>query len=326
MKKHKVYVTRAIPKEGIELLSQTCEVQVNPHDRPLTQDELFEAIADADGVIGLLSERIDGTFFNAAPKLKGYANYAVGFDNIDVEEATRRGVPVSNTPDVLTIATAEMAWALLFSVCRHIPASDKLVRNDSWKGWSPLQFIGAEVTGKTLGIVGAGRIGRAMAQMSKGFNMKVFYFSRTKKPDFEKALNAKKVELNELLTQSDFISLHTPLTPETRHMFNADSFKKMKNTAYLINTARGPVVDESALVEALKSGEIAGAGLDVYEFEPKLTPGLRELDNVVLAAHTGSATDTARSNMALLAAKNLLAMLEGGNPPTCLNPQVLTYM
>ena len=191
------------------------------------------------------------------------------------------------------------------------------------KAGGPMQFVGADVSGKTLGIVGAGRIGTAMAMMSKGFGMKILYYSRTSKPDLERDCGAKRVSFPDLLQESDFISLHTPLTEKTIHLFNAAAFRQMKRTAFLINTARGPVIDEAALIEALKTGEIAGAGLDVYEFEPKLTPGLSELDNVVLSAHTGSATVNARKNMSLLAAKNLLAMLEGDKPADCLNPKVL---
>ncbi len=325
MTKPKVYVTRMIPEAGIELLSETCDVEVNPEDRPLTRAELLENVQGRQGVIGLLTDKIDSEFFDAASEIKGYANYAVGFDNIDIPEATRRKLPVSNTPDVLTDATAEMAWALLFAVARRVVESDQAMRSGAWSGWGPLQFIGGDVTGKTLGILGAGRIGTVMALMSKGFKMKVLYTDSSPgkiNPVLEKELGARSVGFEELLEESDFISIHVPLRSDTRHRFNAAAFKKMKKTAYLINTARGPVINEADLVEALKEKEIGGAGLDVYEFEPKMAEGLAALDNVVTAAHTGSATAEARKNMAILAAQNLLAMLSGQRPPTCLNPEI----
>ncbi len=325
MAKSKVYVTRMIPEAGIELLGEMCDVEINPEDRPLARAELLENVRGRQGVIGLLGDRIDSEFFDAAQEIKGYANYAVGFDNIDVGEATRRKVPVSNTPDVLTDATAEMAWSLLFAVARRVVESDQVMRAGDWSGWGPLQFIGGDVTGKTLGILGAGRIGTAMALMSKGFKMKVLYTDSSPQKTnlvLEEELGARKVGLEELFEESDFISIHVPLRPETRHLFNAASFKKMKKTAYLINTARGPVINEADLVEALRDKEIAGAALDVYEFEPRMAEGLSILDNVVTAAHTGSATESARKNMAILAAQNLLAMLSGKRPPTCLNPEI----
>jgi glyoxylate reductase len=325
MARPKVYVTRMIPQAGIELLRQTCDVEVNPEDRPLTREELLGNVRGRQGVMGLLTDRIDAAFFDAAKQIKGYANYAVGFDNIDLEEATKRKVPVTNTPDVLTDATAEMAWALLFAVTRRVVESDRVMRSGTWKGWGPLQFIGGDVTGKALGILGPGRIGTAMAIMSKGFKMKVLYTGASAEetnPVLEKELGATRVDFEKLLESSDFISIHVPLNPQTRHLFDARAFARMKKTAFLINTARGPVIKESDLAEALTTGEIAGAGLDVYEFEPKMAQGLAGLDNVVTAAHTGSATVSARKNMALLAAKNLLAMVEGKRPPTCLNPEI----
>ena len=324
MEKPKVYITRQIHRAGIDLLRRTADVEVNTEDRPVTRDELFDHIKDCQGVIGLLTEKINADFFDAAPNLKGYANYAVGFDNIDVPEATRRSLPVSNTPDVLTNATAECAWSLLFAVARRVVEADGVMRSGRWSGWGPMQFIGGDVTGKTLGIIGAGRIGTAMARMSRGFDMPVLYTSSSgrKNEVLESELNGRLVSFEELLEQSDFISLHTPLTPGTRHLFGPEAFARMKKTAYLINTARGPVIDEQALLSALKTGEIAGAGLDVYENEPALTPGLAELDNVVLLPHVGSATESARRDMSVLAARNMLAMLEGNKPETCLNPEI----
>lgn len=323
--KPKVLVTRMIPQEGIDLLQTVCEVEINPEDRPLTREELLAMIRDKAGAIGVLTDRIDGEFFDAAPNLKGYANYAVGFDNIDVSEATRRRIPVSNTPGVLTDATAELAWALLFAVARRVVESDGVMRSGQWSGWGPMQFLGADVCGKTLGIVGAGRIGTAMALMSRGFRMPVVYSSssgrRNKVLDDE--LGARLVSFDELLEQSDYISLHAPLTPTSRHIFNARTFARMKPTSILINTGRGPLIKEDDLVQALTDGLIAGAGLDVYEFEPRMADGLADLPNTVLLPHVGSATQSTRANMALLAARNLLAMIQGDSPETCLNPGVL---
>ncbi len=325
MGKSKVYVSRRIPDPGLQMLRCECEVVCNPEDRPASREELLQAAADADGVIGLLTDRIDAAFFDAAPQLKGYANYAVGYDNIDVAEATRRRIPVSNTPDVLTAATAELAWTLLLATARRAAECDAVMRQGLWQGWGPLQFIGADVSGRTLGIAGAGRIGTAMARMSRGFDMQVVYLRRaSSQPNtvLEQELGARAVDFNELLQVSDFISVHLPLTPETRHMFNASAFAKMKRTAILVNTGRGPVINEDDLAAALRDGVIGGAGLDVYENEPLLARGLKELDNTVLLPHIGSATPDARNGMAVLAAANLLAMLRGETPPTCLNPEI----
>lgn len=321
-KKFKVYVTRQIPQAGIELLQKECEVKINPHDRPLTREELLENIKDADGVLCLLTDRIDAEVFDTAKKAKGFANYAVGYDNMDVKEATKRKIPLSNTPGVLTDATADMAWALLFSVARRIVEADKFLRSGKWGGWGPMQFLGADIQGKTLGIVGAGRIGTAMALKSRGFDMQVIYHDEHNNKVLEEELGAKKVDMDTLLRESDFISIHAPLLPSTRHMFDMSAFKKMKKTAYIINTARGPLINEAELATALKEGVIAGAGLDVYEYEPKVTDELLSLDNVVLCPHIASATTTARTNMAIIAATNLLAMLKGEKAPQCINPQV----
>ncbi len=324
MSRPRIFVTRRIPEAGLTRLRASFDVVVNPDDRPLTTEELHRGVADADAVIGLLTDRIDAAFFDAAPNLKGYANYAVGYDNIDVAEATRRGIPVSNTPDVLTMATAELAWALLFAVARRVVETDAVMRSGAWTGWGPLQFIGADVSGRTLGIVGAGRIGTAMARMSAGFGMRVLYTSSSSRnEELERDFGARRVDFDELLRESDFISIHTPLRPSTRHLFNADAFRRMKNTAILINTGRGPVIKEDDLVAALRDGEIGGAGLDVYEMEPRMAEGLKDCSNTVLLPHIGSATHSTRDNMALLAAENIEAMLAGTKPPTVLNPEVL---
>ncbi len=322
MSKPKVYVTRLIPREGITLLKSKCSVEINPQDRPLTRAELLENVKGYDGIVCLLTDKIDAEIYDAALGAKGFANYAVGYDNIDVAEATKRGIPISNTPGVLTDATAEMAWALLFAVSRRVVESDSFMRSGKWEGWGPLQFIGSGLDGKVLGIAGAGRIGTAMAMKSRGFDMKVLYTGVCRNEQLEQELGAEKVELDRLLVTSDFVSIHVPLLPETRHMFGMKEFKRMKKTAYLINTARGPIVNEAELVEALKDREIAGAGLDVYENEPVMAEGLKDLPNVVVTPHTASATSAARGKMASVAAQNVIAMLEGKEAPNCVNPEV----
>lgn len=273
----KAFITREIPEAGLCLLREQCELDVYMEDGPISRPELLARAANADVIIGLLTDKIDAEFFDAATKLKGYANYAVGYDNIDVAEATKRGLPVSNTPDVLTMATAELAWTLIMSVARRVVETDSIMRSGKWSGWGPLQFIGADLTGKTLGIVGPGRIGTATALLSRGFDMQVLYLkspSGRRNAELEDKLDARMVDFETLLAESDFISVHAPLNDSTRHLFNAAAFKKMKNTALIVNTARGPVIKEDDLVAALKSGEIAGAGLDVYENEPNMSSGL----------------------------------------------------
>ncbi|HAA64756.1 MAG TPA: D-glycerate dehydrogenase, partial [Thermoanaerobacter sp.] len=251
------------------------------------------------------------------------ANYAVGFDNIDLKEATKRRIYVTNTPDVLTNATAELAWALLFTAARRVVEADKFTREGKFTGWAPNLFLGKAVTGKTLGVIGAGRIGQAFAKMSKGFEMKILYTANTPKEEFEKETGAKYVDLETLLKESDFVSIHVPLTPHTRHLIGEKELKLMKKTAILINTARGPVVDEKALVNALKNKDIYAAGLDVYEKEPEITEELKTLDNVVILPHIGSATDEARRDMAVLVAQNIIDVIEGRTPRTLVNKDIL---
>jgi glyoxylate reductase len=322
MAKPKVYVTRRIPKKGIQLLQEECEVEVNPEDRPLSREELLEKVRGRDGILCLLTDTIDGEVMDTAGGLKGIANYAVGYDNIKVQDATARGIPVSNTPGVLTDATAEMAWALLFSVSRRVIEADTHMRSGEWHGWGPLQFLGGDVTGTTLGVVGAGRIGTAMALKSRGFDMRVLYTDAYRNETLEQGCGAEQVPLDRLLDESDFISIHTPLLPETRHLFTYETMQKMKPSAYLINTSRGPIIKEDDLLRALREGLIAGAALDVYEFEPKITAGLEQLNNVVVTPHIASATIGARTGMAEKAARNLLAMLRGEAAPDCVNPEV----
>lgn len=311
----KVFVSRPLPGAAMDRLAAGFEVGVGPQDRATTREELLAGARDADALVSMLSDRIDAAFFEACPNLKLVANYAVGVNNIDLEEAARRGIWVTNTPGVLTDATADLAFGLLLSIARRIPESELFLREGRFDGWAPLLFLGADLSGATLGIVGMGRIGQAMARRALGFGMKVVYHTRTPlPPELEASYAAMHLPLDELIATSDFISLHCPLTPDTKHLFDADAFRQMKETAYLINTARGPVVDEAALVEALASGEIAGAGLDVYEEEPVVHPGLLDRKDVVLAPHTGSATFGTRSKMAEMVCEEVERVLSGTGP------------
>lgn len=306
----KVFVSRPLPGAAMERLASGFQVGVGPADRATTAEELLEGARDADALVSMLSDRIDEAFLAACPRLKLVANYAVGVNNIDLEAAARRGIWVTNTPGVLTDATADLAFGLLLSVARRIPESEIYLREGRFDGWAPLLFLGADLAGATLGIVGMGRIGQAMARRARGFGMKIVYHSRTPLPaEKEEALAATRVPLDELIRTSDFISLHCPLTPQTTHLFDEKAFAAMKPTAYLINTARGPVVDEAALVAALASGQIAGAGLDVYEEEPIVHPGLLDRKDVVLAPHTGSATFGTRSLMAEMVCEEMERVL-----------------
>jgi len=299
---------------GIELLKQAGhEVLVLPHDRPCTREELLAATASpspAQGVLTMLTDKIDADFLQQRPSVKAIANYAVGYNNIDIAACHARGVCVSNTPDVLTDATAEVAWTLLMMAARRAGEGERMVRAGKWSGWGPMQFQGMCVLGQTIGIIGAGRIGTRVAQMGKGFGMRVLYVHRRENEAMAQ-LGAQRVELPELLKEADFVSIHVPLTAETRHLIGVKELQMMKKTAVLINTARGPVVDEAALVEALKNQTIFAAGLDVYEEEPKIHAGLFALENVVMLPHIGSATVRARNEMSQLAAENLIAMLRG---------------
>ncbi|MFA5537509.1 MAG: D-glycerate dehydrogenase [Bacillota bacterium] len=320
--KWNVYITRQITEPALELLREHCRVEVNPYGRPLTKEEMLEAVRGRDAVLCLLNDDISEGVLEAARGAKIFANYAVGYDNLDVAAATQRGILLSNTPGVLTDSTADIAFGLLMAVARRIAEADKWTRAGKFKGWGPMDFLGQEITGKTLGIVGGGRIGQKMAKRGRGFDMKIIYTGRRKSPDFEEATGGIYVTKEELLKEADFISLHVPLTPETRHYIGEKELKLMKKSAILINTARGPVVDEKALVEALKTGEIWGAGLDVYEEEPLLAPGLAQLANAVLVPHIGSATWETRTKMGLMAAENILSALRGKLPPNCLNPEI----
>ena len=318
----KVFVTREIPEPGLKILNEKHKIEVNPHDRVLTKKEIIKGLKGKDGLLCLLTDEIDEEVIRSEPGLKMIASYAVGYDNIDVKTATELGIPVSNTPGVLTDTTAEMAWAQLFSVSRRIVEGDKYTRAGKFKGWGPMLMLGQDICYKTLGVIGAGRIGTAFALKSRGFDMNVLYVDDRINKTLESKLKAKKVELVELLKKSDFISIHVPLTEDTFHLISKGELKIMKKNAILINTSRGPVVDEKALVKALKEKWIFGAGLDVYEHEPELSNELKKLDNVVLQPHSASATFETRSKMAIIVADNMITGLKGEIPPNCINPEV----
>jgi glyoxylate reductase len=318
----KIFITRKIPQPGLDALKKEFTIDLNPYDRVLTKEEIINGIKGKDGLLCLLTDPIDKDVINAEPSLKMIASYAVGYDNIDVAAATKRGVPVSNTPGVLTETTAELAWALLFSVTRRIVEGDTFTRNGNFKGWSPMLMLGQDVSHKTLGVIGTGRIGTAFALKSKGFHMNVLYIDEQRNDQLEQQLGAKKVPLTTLLKESDFISIHVPLTKETYHLINEKELRLMKRTAVLINTARGPIINEKTLVKALSEHWIFGAGLDVYENEPEMSEELKKLDNVVLQPHTGSGTIETRTKMALIAAENMIIGLNGGIPPNCVNKEV----
>ncbi|QOY38262.1 2-hydroxyacid dehydrogenase [Anaerobacillus isosaccharinicus] len=327
MPKPNVYVTRMLPKPAIDLLKEHFHVEINPKNRVLTRDELLKNVQGRDAVVSLLTDIIDEEVLTAAgQKCKIFANYAVGYNNIDVAAATESGILVSNTPGVLTDTTADLAWALLFATARQVVAADKFMRLGQYLGWDPLLFLGQDITGKTLGILGSGRIGTATAKKSIGFDMKVLYHDIKPNPDFEMAVPGSQfVNKETLLKQSDFVSIHVPLLEATKHLISDREFKLMKKTAILINTARGPIVDEKALVRALKDGEIWGAGLDVTEYEPDFESELAEFDNVVILPHIASASIETRTMMGLMAARNVIAALNDELPPNCLNPGVLNH-
>lgn len=319
-----VFVTRALPGPVLEELRRAFEVEVNPEDRALTAQELRAGSAGRDGLISLLTDRIDDDLLAAAgPQLKIVANVAVGFNNVDVAAATRRKVLITNTPGVLDDATATLTMALLLAAARRLAEADAYIRAGKWKGWTPDFFMGLDVDGKTLGIVGAGRIGRNTARKARAFGMRILYCGRRRDEAFEAETGAQHRDRDALLAEADYVSLHLPLNEETRHFIGARELSLMKPTAVLINAARGPVVDERALVEALRSRTIWGAGLDVFEHEPELAPGLAELPNVVLAPHIGSATPATREAMARMAARNVIEALNGRPPLSPVNPEVL---
>ena len=322
MAKPKVYSTHQLFEPARKILDASCEMQYWTDPERPAREEVLRRVKDKEGLVCLLTEKINDEFLRAAPKLRIASNVAVGYDNIDLDACTRRGVVVTNTPGVLDETTADFAWTLLMNVARRVAEGELLARSGNWKGWNLDQLCGADVWGKTLGIVGFGRIGRSVARRASGFQMKILYTDAVRvSEEVEKSLNAEFRDMNSLLADSDFISLHVPLLPETRGLFDAPKFFRMKPTAFLINTSRGPVVDEAALVAALENNKIAGAALDVFENEPFIHPGLKR-PNVVLTPHIASASIETRTKMAVMAANNIVAMFQGQRPPNILNPDI----
>jgi glyoxylate reductase len=322
MPKPRVLATRPLFPAAQEILNGGCEVEYWTKPERISKEELLLRVKDKEGLVCLLTEKVNEELLRAAPKLRIAANVAVGFDNIDVPACTKRGVVATNTPGVLDETTADFAWTLLMAVARRIGEGEQLARSGNWKGWDLDQLVGADVWGKTLGLVGFGRIGRAVARRAAGFQMKVLYSDAIRAPlDVEKEVKAEYRDFNTLLAEADFVSVHVPLLPDTRGLFDGAKFSRMKPTAFLINTSRGPVVDEAALVHALESGKLAGAALDVYENEPFILPGLKR-PNVVLAPHIASASLETRTKMASIAAENVVALFKGQRPPSMLNPEV----
>jgi len=324
-KKPKVYVTREMPERGLRIIKERFEAEVWPDYAPPPKKTIIEKAARVDALATLLSDQIDAEVFDAAPNLKIVAQMAVGFDNIDVNEATKRGIYVTNTPGVLTETTADFAWALLMAVARRVVEADRYVRTGRWNvSWHPMMLQGRDVYGATIGIVGLGRIGCAIAKRAQGFDMIVLYYDVIRRPDFEKEYNLQFTELDTLFQKADFVTINAPLTKETHHLVDEKRLKLMKKTAYLINNARGPIVDEKALYKALTEGWIAGAALDVFEQEPTPVQNpLLKLDNVVVAPHISSASYETRSKMAEMVAENLVAFFEGKTPPNLVNPEVV---
>ena len=307
----KIFLSRIIPDVGIELLNNSeFEVDILHSKEPLSPEALRSRVKDIHALICLLDDKIDQALIDNTPNLEVISNMAVGYNNIDTAYAKSKNIKVCNTPGILSQSTAELAWALLFAIARRIPESDTFTREGKFTGWMPMLMLGGDIKGQTLGVIGTGRIGTAFALMSKGFNMRVLYSGKPN-PILDKELKAENVDQDTLIRESDFISLHVPLRPENHHLISKREFEMMKPTAYLINTARGPIVDEKELVRVLKEKRIAGAAMDVYENEPALTPGLTDLDNVVLTPHTGSATVPVRNTLAIMAVENCLRILRG---------------
>ncbi len=321
--KPKVYVTRLIPEQGLNMVLGACDARVWEGELPPPRDVLLKEVRDVEGLLCLLTDKVDAELMDAAPKLKVISNYAVGFDNIDVEEATRRGIPVGNTPGVLTDTTADFAWALLLAAGRRLVEGVDYVRAGKWKTWGPRLLLGQDIHGATLGIIGFGRIGQAVAKRAQGFDMRVLAYDPYPNYEAAQTLGVELTELDTVLKESDFISLHPLLTEETYHMIGERELKLMKPTAILVNAARGPIVDPKALYNALKNGDIAYAALDVTEPEPiPVDDPLLGLPNCIICPHIASASVATRGKMAEMAAANLLAGLRGERLPTCVNPEV----
>jgi glyoxylate reductase len=323
--KPKVFVTRRIPEEGLLLLAESVDLTVSPEDRVLSKDEIVKGVSGCQGLLCLLTDPIDEDVMDAGD-LKVISNYAVGYDNIDVEAATARGIMVTNTPvEGLRETTADFSFALLMCVARRVLEGDGMVRRGEFRGWEPMLLLGSDIHGKTVGIVGAGRIGSAVARRATGFGMRILYHDAVRRGDLEREFGARYTTLEDLLRRSDFVTLHVPLNEDTHHLIGAPQLEMMRPTAFLVNTSRGPVVDEDALVSALKRGDIAGAALDVYEREPDVHPDLLRMENVILAPHMASASKETRAEMAVAAAENLLDGLAGRRPRFLVNPEVLSY-
>ena len=322
--KPRVYVTRILPKEAMDKINSFCDAKTWDGPLPPPREVLEENVTNIEGLLSLLTDKIDAALMDKAPKLKVISNYAVGFDNIDIPAATKRGIIVGNTPGVLTETTADLAFALLMAAGRRVVEGDKEVRAGKWKTWGPMTLLGQDIHGATLGIIGLGRIGAAIAQRAKGFGMKILYYDIIRNEKAEKELGIQYTDLNNLLSQSDFITIHTNLTKETHHLMGAKQFDQMKRTGILVNTSRGPIVDNMALYEALRSKKIAYAALDVTEPEPlPADHPLLTLDNVIVVPHIASASVASRTKMGLMAADNLIAGLKGEMPPNPVNPEVL---
>jgi glyoxylate reductase len=322
--KPQVFVSRMIPQASLDIIRAVCDAEVNTADTHLAQVELVDKVRDKDGLLCLLTDEIDEGILAASSHLKVVANVAVGFNNIDVPAATRRKILVTNTPGVLDNTTADFAWCLLLASARRLVEADRYTRAGQYAGWGIMLLCGEDVYGKTLGICGLGRIGRGVAQRATGFAMKILYTDAVRAPaEVEREFEVQYVDKETLFREADFVTLHIPLLPETHHYVSAKELRLMKNTAHLVNASRGPVVDEKALVQALRERWIAGAGLDVYEYEPQLTAGLTELDNLTLAPHIASASVETRTKMAVMAATNLVDALQGRRPANLVNPEVL---
>ena len=322
--KPKVYVTRLLPKDAMDKIHSFCDAKVWEGELPPPRNILLENVTDIEGLLSLLTDKIDAELMNRARKLRVISNCAVGFDNIDVQEATKRGIIVSNTPGVLTDTTADFAFALLMAAARRVVEGDRVVRAGKWKTWGPMILLGQDIHGATLGIIGLGRIGSAVAKRAKGFGMRILYSDVVRNKQAEEELGIEYVDIDTLFTRSDFITIHTNLTPETHHLIDQKQFEKMKRTAVLVNTSRGPIVDNMALYDALRSGKIAYAALDVTEPEPiPADHPLLTLDNVIVVPHIASASVATRTKMGLMAADNLIAGLKGEMPPNPVNPEVL---
>lgn len=324
MSKPKLLATRPLFEPARKLLEQHFDVEYWTNPERISRAELLKRVADKDALVCLLTEKVNEELLNTGPRLRIAATVSVGYDNIDVAACTRRHVLATNTPGVLDETTADFAWTLLMAIARRVLEGDQLMRSGTWKGWDLDQLCGGDVWGKTLGIIGLGRIGRCVARRSVGFGMRVLYTDAVRAPaEVERELKAEFVERDQLLAQADFVTVHVPLLPETRHLMSAPQFSKMKRTAFLINTSRGPVVDEAALAAALEAKLIAGAALDVYENEPQAHPALVGRKDVILTPHIASASVETRTKMAMIAAQNVVALFTGQRPPNALNPEVL---